>query len=406
MREQKHYKLPPPHKAQLKVLKAYLSGIRFLTLICGRRFGKSWIIQTIALLELSKANTRVAYVTPTYELGKTFFNDMLRLFPVDIVASSNITDRTITLINGSFITFYTGEKLDNLRGQKFHLLLVDEAAYIPNLKEGWEGAMSNTLLDYAPNSRAIFVSTPRGKDYFFELTRTNNPDWKNFHFSSYENPHLNKDELAKKKESTPEAVFNQEIMAVAGENASAVVAMKYILENTIDVLSTEPTVVYGIDVAKYSDWTVITGLDVNGKMSYFDRFQSPNEVTKQKIKALPASVLKVVDSTHGSIGDGIYESLLADGVQNLIGFEFTGASKPKLIMEMVLAIEKGLLKFNKITGDELSTFEWKYNHNTGHVKYSAINGCHDDTIAAMAMAFKYLKTVKENTNFLSSFSFF
>lgn len=405
MREQKQFKLAPPHKAQLKVLKAYLAGIRFITLCCGRRFGKSWIIQTIALLELSKAYTRVGYITPTYELGKTFFNDMLQLIPTELVASSNISTRTITLINGSFITFYTGEKLDNLRGQKFHLLLIDEAAYIADLKAGWEGAMSNTLIDYAPNSRAIFVSTPRGKDYFFELTRTSDEDWKNFSFSSYDNPHLSKDELEKKKKSLPEAIFQQEIMAIAGENASAVVSLKYITENTIEQLSTEPTVVYGIDVAKYSDWTVITGLDSNGKMSYFDRFQTPNEITKQKIKALPASILKVMDSTHGSLGDGIYESLQADGVQNLQGFEFTPASKPKLIMELVLAIEKGELKFNSVTADELSTFEYKYS-KTGHISYSAINGCHDDTIAALAIANKYRKHVAQNANFLSTFGFY
>ena len=405
MREIKNFKLAPPHKAQLKVVKAYLEGKRYITLCCGRRFGKSWIVQTLALIELFRADEiKVGYITPTYELGKDFFNDMLKLIPEELVTSANISDRKITLINKSTITFFTGEKLDNLRGKNFHLLIVDEAAYIDDLKDGWEGAMSNTLIDHDPDSKAIFVSTPRGKDYFFTLTKIEHADWQNFHFSSYENPHLNKAALDNKKLTLPEAIFNQEILAIAGENSAAVVSLKYIEANTIKQLSTNPTVVYGIDVAKYTDWTVVTGLDEDGVMSYFDRFQTPNEITKQKIKALPSSILKVMDSTHGSLGDGIYESLINDGVQNLQGFEFTGVSKPKLIMEMVLAIEKGELKFNEKTADELSTFEYTYS-STGHIKYSAINGCHDDCVAAIAIANKYKNTAKTNSNFINTFGF-
>ena len=403
MREQISLKLPSPHKAQRAVLKAFETK-RFITLCCGRRFGKSLICSVISTITLyNRPEQFVAYITPTYSLGKFFFNELLKTLPAVTIKSANISDLKIELLNGSTLTFFTGERLDALRSRRFHLVIVDEAAFIPNLEDGWKNSIRATLTDY--KGKALFVSTPRGKDYFFALTRVEKDDWQNFHFSTYDNPHIDVEEINSAKESLPDAVFQQEYLAVAGENSSAVVALKYITGNTIKELSTKPTVVYGIDVAKYTDWTVITGLDADGNMSHFDRFQTPNEITKQRIKALPASTLKVMDSTHGSLGDGIYESLINEGVSNLQGFEFTGASKPKLIMEMVLAIEKGELKFTEKTADELSTFEYTYS-STGHIKYSAINGCHDDCVAALAIANKYRKQVAVNDTYLSRIAFF
>jgi len=403
VREQISLKLPSPHKAQREVLKAF-EYKRFITLCCGRRFGKSLICSVISTITLySRPEQFVAYITPTYSLGKFFFNELLKTLPAVTIKSANISDLKIELLNGSTLTFFTGERLDALRSRRFHLVIVDEAAFIPNLEDGWKNSIRATLTDY--KGKALFVSTPRGKDYFFALTSVEKDDWQNFHFSTYDNPHIDVEEINSAKESLPDSVFQQEYLAVAGENSSAVVALKYITENTIKELSTKPTVVFGIDVAKYTDWTVITGLDADGNMSYFDRFQTPNEITKQRIKALPASTLKVMDSTHGSLGDGIYESLINDGVSNLQGFEFTGASKPKLIMEMVLAIEKGELKFNEKTADELSTFEYTYS-STGHIKYNAINGCHDDCVAALAIANKYRKQVAVNDTYLSRIAFF
>ncbi len=95
-----------------------------------------------------------------------------------------------------------------------------------------------------------------------------------------------------------------------------------------------------------------------------------------------------MDATHGSLGDGIYERLIKAGVQNLKPFEFTAKSKPELITQMILDIEQGNLKFNKITADELSIFEYTYS-STGYIKYGNASGGHDDCVIALALANKY-----------------
>jgi len=163
-----------------------------------------------------------------------------------------------------------------------------------------------------------------------------------------------------------------------------------IRRNTMEVLSNEPTVVYGIDVAKYTDYTVITGLDANGRMTYFERFQKNNALTKERILALPGEVLKVMDSTHGSLGDGILEDLIGLGCPNLIGFEFTATSKPQIITELILDIENGACQYNDVTAAELSIFEYTYS-STGHIKYGNAPGGHDDTVIALALANRYRK---------------
>jgi hypothetical protein len=149
-----------PHAAQQEVLD---SVARFRVLMCGRRFGKSLISQIISLLECSKGH-KIAYITPTYLLAKAFFSELDKVLPSSV--KRNASDLKIEM-NGGVVRFFTGERLDNLRGLKFHLVLIDEASFIPDLEDGWINSIRPTLTDY--RGKAIFLSTPRGKNYFYSL---------------------------------------------------------------------------------------------------------------------------------------------------------------------------------------------------------------------------------------------
>ena len=102
-------KLYNPHDAQRKVIEC---PQRFIVMMAGRRFGKSLISQTIAL-ESGIEGKRVAYITPTYQLGKIFFQELLDMLPNEIY-KKNEADLVITFITGGTIRFFTGERLDNL----------------------------------------------------------------------------------------------------------------------------------------------------------------------------------------------------------------------------------------------------------------------------------------------------
>jgi len=157
--------------------------------MCGRRFGKSELAQTEIIYNLIEGYS-VAYITPTYQLAKTFFNKLSKVLPF----VTNKSDLIIELPNGGNITFFTGERLDNLRGRKFHFVIIDEASFIPNLEDGWLNSIRPTLTDY--KGRALFLSTPKGKNYFYSLfMKGGDNDWQSFKFSTYDNPYISKDEI-------------------------------------------------------------------------------------------------------------------------------------------------------------------------------------------------------------------
>jgi hypothetical protein len=368
-------KLHNPHPAQKQVLDC---DKRFIVMMAGRRFGKSLISQTISI-ETAVNKKRVAYITPTYQLGKIFFKEIVDLLPLEIY-SKNESDLVITFITGGSIRFFTGERLDNLRGLKFHLAVIDEASFIPNLEDGWLNSIRPTLTDY--KGKAIFLSTPKGKNYFFSLFSKAEPDWQSFKFTTYDNPYIDPQEIDDARRQLPEVVFEQEYMANPAENAANPFGSQHI-RKCLHPVTTMPVVVYGIDLAKSVDWTVIVGLDEDGNVAYFDRFQMDWHNTKQTILRLPKCPI-LVDST--GVGDPILEDLQREGVM-IQGLKFTSSSKQQLMEGLQAAIHQGKIGYPEgIISQELEVFEYMYTA-TG-VKYSAPSGFHDDAVMALALAWQ------------------
>lgn len=205
--------LPEPHPNQQTILD---SEVRFRVVMCGRRFGKSELSQ-IEIVTNAIVGQRVAYITPTYNLAKTFFDKLSAALPFP----NNRTELTIQFPNGGNVQFFTGERLDNLRGRKYHLVVVDEASFIPNLEDGWLNSIRPTLTDY--KGRALFLSTPKGKNYFFSLFnkgKNGEPGWESFQFTTYDNPWIDSYEVDEARRGLPDVVFEQEYMANPAENAA------------------------------------------------------------------------------------------------------------------------------------------------------------------------------------------
>jgi hypothetical protein len=365
--------LPTPHLNQKKILDAER---RFIVIMCGRRFGKSELSQILIIKEALKGGN-VAYITPTYGLAQVFFERLTKVLPF----KSNISKLKIYCPNEGSIEFFTGERLDNLRGRKFHLVIVDEAAFIPDLEDGWNNSIRPTLTDY--EGKAVFLSTPRGKNFFYSLfMKQGENDWQSFKFSTYDNPHINPREIDEARIQLPEVVFEQEYMANPSENSANPFGNAFI-KRCVKPISAQPIVCYGIDLAKSVDYTVIIGLDKDGNVAYFDRFQMDWHNTKETIKRLPPAPI-VVDST--GVGDPILEDLLREGV-NIEGLKFTSQSKQQLMEGLASAIQQGRIGFPEgVIVDELDVFEYQF---TSHgVRYSAPSGFHDDTVMALALAWQ------------------
>lgn len=366
-------RLPKLHQAQKTILEA---NSRFIVVMCGRRFGKSELSQ-VKIITTAIEGKRVAYITPTYKLAKTFFDKLIQKIPFP----NNRSELTIDFPNDGRVEFYTGERLDNLRGRKFHLVVIDEACYVNNLEHGWLNSIRPTLTDYSGD--AWFLSTPRGKDFFYSLFMKGkgDKDWLSFKFSTYDNPHINPSEIDDAKEQLPFAVFAQEYLADPMENAANPFGIEHI-RNCIRPLKNSVPAYYGIDLAKSVDYTVIIGLDREGNCCYFERYQKDWKHTKEHILQLQKNVPTLIDST--GVGDAITEDLQRS-FHKMEGYKYTSNSKQQLMEVLASYIHQQKVFFpDGIIVDELTIFEYQYTSNG--VKYNAPSGFHDDCVNALALA--------------------
>lgn len=191
---------------------------RFRVVCAGRRFGKS----TLAAWEMlgcavQAPDKRIAYIAPTVQQARDIVWAELKRICEPIIVDTNETRLEIkvrTTQGGTSTLVLKGwEAIETLRGQKFHLLVLDEVASMRNFWEGWQEVLRPALTDY--RGQVLFISTPKGLNHFYDLYRmeAKDSDYKSFHFTSYDNIHLPKDEIDKAKIELPEDRFAQEYMA-------------------------------------------------------------------------------------------------------------------------------------------------------------------------------------------------
>lgn len=382
-------KLPRPFPKQQEIIN---DGSRFKVICAGRRVGKSTLCKILSITNLLKGK-RIIYIVPEYGLAEKFYDDISILLPQQVIKQQNKSRLHIKLITGGEIKFFSGEALHRSRGWECDILICDEAAYLDDLKSEWDLSLRPLLMK--TRGDAIFISTPKGKNFFYSLFQKGKNDedgFKSWQFSSHFNPYIPKEELLELIETLPSAAYSQEILAEPGENISNPFGTENIDRAIRQSLSTKPSVVYGIDFGRVNDYTVITGQDEDGNLSFFERFKLPWEQTTSRVKQLRDSdpyTLIVVDST--GVGSVLLERLQVD-IYNIVGFEFTGKSKPIIIHDLIKDMETGAITINDMIAQEMSTYEFKYTSG-GNLSYNAASGYHDDTIASLAMCNYYRKKV-------------
>lgn len=105
------------------------------------------------------------------------------------------------------------ESVNNLRGQKFHFLVLDEVAFMKEFTTTWNKVLLPALTDYT--GKALFLSTPNGFNHFYDLFNRHmkDPDYSSHHFPSRKNPYLKGEVIDKAKQEMTEDEFAQEYEA-------------------------------------------------------------------------------------------------------------------------------------------------------------------------------------------------
>jgi hypothetical protein len=206
-----NYQIPVKrlHSGQLQVM---ADAKRYNVLKIGRRFGKTTMSVNNLIIRPALEGFPVAYYAPTYkDLDEVWQELKTMLMP--IISGKNEQTKQLRLISGGLIDCWSLDNPDSGRGRKYKRVVIDEVEKSKKFKEAWQGAIMPTLLDYKGD--AWLLSTPKfGDTYFKELhKRGGESGWAAFNLSTYDNPHIDREEIDELRKQLDDLSFRCEILA-------------------------------------------------------------------------------------------------------------------------------------------------------------------------------------------------
>lgn len=190
------------------------SKARFRTAICGRRFGKSHCAIREIARHAADTNKEVLYVAPSYRMCKSIIWNRLKdkLKKLRWVEQTNEAELTIRLKSGSKIYLKGAENRDGLRGNSYHLIVLDEFQDLD--PELWSAVLRPMLSD--TKGKALFIGTPRGVGSFSHemyTTAQNTEDWEAFTYRTIDGGQVEQKELEEAKRDLDQRTYEQEYLA-------------------------------------------------------------------------------------------------------------------------------------------------------------------------------------------------
>lgn len=235
---------------------------RFVVGCLSRRTGKTYVSNRIAFLKAMEPGRQILIISPNYSLSNISWNEQVQLIQkhnIEVV-KMNAKDKEIHLENGSLIKFGSISQANSCVGRSYDLILFDEAALDPKGVDAFNIQLRPTL--DKPGSKAIFISTPRGTNYFYEFYNRgfskDFPMWASVHSTWRDNPRTNEDDIEEARRSMSRAEFRQEYEAdfttFEGQIYEAFDTDKHITDCHLIDMSEGYDTIMGID-AGYKDAT-------------------------------------------------------------------------------------------------------------------------------------------------------
>jgi phage FluMu gp28-like protein len=376
------------HPGQMEV---YKDNHRFRILVCGRRWGKTLLSSYLVILAaLNKPDGMYWLVSPNYTQTKIIWRMIRKNIPKDHVKRVMEGELFIELHNGSMIFAKSGDNPDALRGEGLDGVVVDEAAFVK--RDVWEQALRPALAD--KEGWALIISTPKGKNWLYEIFLrgidvANHPDYSSFHYTSYDNPFLRKEELDEMVKGLPELTYKQEILAEFIEGGGTVF---HNVDSVCICHQEEPKndriYCMGVDLGRHNDFTVISVGDIQDRRQvYRERFNREDwDYISDRIRSVYLhynSALIYIDST--GMGDPIYEELAKDGL-NVHGVNLNVKTKPAMVENLQLMMETNRIQLSSDDNLKMELSAYTYTIlPTGNVRYEAPGGFHDDEVVSVCL---------------------
>jgi hypothetical protein len=162
-----------PRKYQLQILRALDKGCKRLVVVMHRRAGKDLTVWNWCIKEYAVGVPSIVwYVFPTYSQAKRVIWDgmtkegkrFLDYIPKELIKQKYENELKIKFVNGSILQLIGSDNLDALMGSGPRCVVFSEASM--HDPRAWD--LIRPMLTET-NGTAIFISTPRGKNWFYDL---------------------------------------------------------------------------------------------------------------------------------------------------------------------------------------------------------------------------------------------
>ena len=201
---------------------AVINGInnpkyRFGCAALSRRQGKTYIANVVGQVVSLVPGSNVLIMAPNYSLSQISFDlqrALIKRFALE-VTKDNAKDKVIELSNGSTVRIGSVNQVDSCVGRSYDLIIFDEAALTDGM-EAFNVALRPTL--DKPSAKALFISTPRGKNNWFSKLFERGfsdefPQWFSVKATYKDNPRMTEEDVAEARKSMSDAEVRQEYEA-------------------------------------------------------------------------------------------------------------------------------------------------------------------------------------------------
>lgn len=383
-------------------------------------------------------------IAPTYPLSSITFRYLHRLVPPTLPHQAGLSSSEMTKAsqiwerftperweaqlkmrwrhNQALIQCVHGQDPEvTIEGARVHGNVIDEASKMK--RQVYASALSTTSQTGGWN---ILYSTPRGKNYFYDLymecqehmrwaAKTGSPlEMFSATATTLDSPFVDTKVVEQARKTLPDRLFRQLYLAEFISDGTVFVGFRECVEGELiemegrtqaftDPQASEKTVVIGADWAKRQDAAVFVAFEIDSnkpKMVGFRRLQGVQYIEQVKeLYRFCKSFKDVAMIRHDRTGIGdVIDELLSNINYPIDPIVFTNQSKAALVDQYSIALSTKsvrLLNWSEMISEH-DVYDVKTN-NLGKPVYGAMSGYHDDIITAIMLAWSAVLEARDQS---------
>jgi hypothetical protein len=193
--------------------KVWKGSSRFKVLICGRRFGKTFLALTWLLAQAGNKKGIYYYIAPSYVMAKSIAWRLLKELADGHYVNKNEGELFIEMANGAVIQLKGAENRDSLRGVSLAGCVLDEFCFMDEAV--WAEVVRPATSDQ--QAPVLFISSPSGwnwgKTLYDYAASGEDPNWSAWSFTTADGGNVKPEEIESARRELPERTFKQEYLA-------------------------------------------------------------------------------------------------------------------------------------------------------------------------------------------------